>query len=120
LAAVFTLLACNGSGGDVGIAGLIAFTTERDGNLEIYVMNPDGSEERNISRNPARDSSPSWSADGRLIAFVSDRTGNDDVFVMKADGTDVVNLTDHPASDRSPAWSPDGRNIAFVSERDGN
>ncbi len=54
---------------------------------EIYVMNADGSGKRNLTRNPANDSSPSWSPDGRRIAFVSNRDGRPEAYVMNADGS---------------------------------
>jgi TolB protein len=58
-----------------GEEGLIAFMSDRDGNFEIYVMEPDGSNQLNLTNHPASDSSPSWSPNGRELAFVSDRTG---------------------------------------------
>ena len=54
---------------------MLAFATKRDGNFDVYVINADGSGLRNLTRNPARDSSDAWLPDGR-IAFVSDRDGN--------------------------------------------
>ena len=99
-----------------GLNGKIAFTTDRDGNLEIYVMNAEGTEQTNLTNHPASDSSPAWSADGTKIAFVSDRTGNPDIFVMNADGTGVTNLTLHEALDWSPSWSPDGTQIALARD----
>ena len=103
-----------------GAAGLIAFVSDRDGNAEIHVMNPDGSGQTNITNNPASDSSPAFSPDGQRIAFTSSRDGNPEIYVMAADGSDVARLTDNPASDSAPAWSSDGHSIAFVSTRDGN
>ena len=98
----------------------IAFTSSRDGNDEIYVMNADGSGVTRLTDHPGRDTSPDWSPDGRQIAFTSERDGNDEIYVMNADGSGVTRLTDHPARDTSPDWSPDGGQIAFTSERDGN
>ena len=61
-----------------GGAGRIAFVSNRDGNLEIYVMNADGSGETNLTRNPDPDFAPSWSPDGKRLAFVSVPPGGQD------------------------------------------
>lgn len=84
----------------------IAFTSFRDGNGEIYVMNPDGSEKRRLTNNPANDRSPSWSPNGKKIAFDSTRDGNRDIYVMNVDGSEQKRLTNSPANDGSPSWSP--------------
>ena len=76
---------------------------------EVYVMNADGSGQRNLTRNPASDSDPVWSPDGRKITFVR----NFEIYVMNADGTGQTNLTRNPAHDFAPAWSPDGQRIVF-------
>ncbi|MFC1561009.1 SUMF1/EgtB/PvdO family nonheme iron enzyme [Candidatus Latescibacterota bacterium] len=102
------------------INGKIAFTSDRDGNDEIYVMNPDGSDQRNITNNPASDGAPSWSPDGSQIAFASNRDGVGDIYVMNADGSNQKRLTNNPANDYNPTWSPDSSQIAFHSHRDGN
>jgi len=86
----------------------IAFESNRDGNTEIYVMNADGSNQRNVSNFPgAADHGPVWSPDGRQIMFYSNRAGNWDIFVMSVDGQNVVNLTNTPDVDeQEPFWRP--------------
>jgi Tol biopolymer transport system component len=100
--------------------GRIAFTSDRDGGKDIYVMNADGSGQTNLTSHPDDDWGPDWSPDGMSIAFVSERDGNPEIYVMDADGTNQRRLTDAPSGDWWPAWSPDGRLIAFESDRDGN
>ena len=98
--------------------GRIAFASDRDGDFEIYVMNPDGSGQTRITNEPTDDISPVWSADGERLAFVSYRDGNAEIYVMTSSGGNVTRLTNNPADDLDPAWSPDGRLIAFTSGRD--
>jgi len=104
-------------------SGKIAFTSNRDGNGEIYVMNADGSGQINLTNNPVHDDDPAWSPDGTRIAFTSargyDLVGNPtfEIYVMNADGSGQTRLTNNPGSyveDRSPTWSPDGTRIAFT------
>lgn len=102
-----------------GGGGRIAFESSRDGQSEIYVINPDGTGLTRITNNPAFDGHPGWSPDGRRIVFASNRDNNWDVYVMNADGSSVTRLTTDPAYDGEPVWSPDGRYIAFHSDRDG-
>jgi len=65
----------------------IAFTTNRDGNPEIYVMNRDGSGVRRMTNSPQIDVSPTWSPTGAQLAWVSDRTGTPKIYIMNVDGT---------------------------------
>jgi uncharacterized repeat protein (TIGR01451 family) len=103
----------------LGPTGKIAFSTNRDGNYEVCVMNQDGSGQTNITNNPAHDNNPNWSPDGSRITFESDRDGNLEVYVMNGDGGSPTRLTNNAASEFAPAWSPDGSKIAFQSFRDG-
>jgi formylglycine-generating enzyme required for sulfatase activity len=105
----------SGSGG-----GVIAFVSDRDGNDEIYTMNADGSDQRNLTRNPFSDTDPAWSPNGTQIAFASTRDRNYEVYVMDADGSNIRRLTNHPSIDVHPTWSPDGSRIAFLTRRHGN
>lgn len=97
----------------------ITFNSWRDGNVEIYTMNADGSGVARLTNNTANDWAPRWSPDKTRIAFYSDRSGNDDIYSMNADGSGLVKLTSHPATDSQPDWSPDGTRIVFTSTRDG-
>ena len=104
--------------------GRIAFTSNRDGNDEIYIMNTDGTNQINLTNSPATDWYPDWSPDGEKIIFGSYSDPNnphdEDIWVINADGTNMKRLTDTPSgwSDFA-AWSPDGTKIAFCSNRDG-
>ena len=85
----------------------IAFVSERDGNMEIYVMDNDGGNQRNLTKNPfLSDKDPSWSPDSKRIAFVSNRDmdANRKIYVINADGKNPRNLTNNPHDDAAPAW----------------
>ncbi len=85
------------------------------GNEHIFIMNPDGSSQTDISKDPsAQDYYPEWSPDGRMIAFSSFPSFA--IWVMNADGSGRKQLST-PANgltDVFPAWSPDGTKIAFT------
>ncbi|MBT8397525.1 MAG: PD40 domain-containing protein, partial [Gemmatimonadetes bacterium] len=93
----------------------IAFTTDRDGNEEVYVMNADGSNPVNLTNNSASDVvwAGGWSPDGTRIVFQTGRTGNSELYVMNADGSDPVNLTTSHLQEKGGAWSPDGTKVVF-------
>ena len=95
----------------------IVFTSSRDGNHEIYVMNADGKNQKRLTDHPRADIQPSWSPDGKKIAFASYRNGgNIQIFVMDSDGQNPTRLTDE-VRDVLPDWSPDGQKIAFTGYR---
>jgi TolB protein len=99
----------------------IAFERRLEGQYDIYLMHPDGSNQVNLTNHPANDTSPAWSPDGRRIAFVSTRSGNnEEIHLMNRDGTGIVRLTSSPGRDGWPTWSPDGTQIAFQSDRSGD
>ena len=82
----------------------IAFSSKRDGNWEIYVMDANGQNQVNLTNNPASDQNPSWSPGGTKIAFSSKRDGNWEIYVMDASGQNQVNLTNNPAKDITATW----------------
>jgi TolB protein len=103
-----------------GIPGSVAFNSSRDGNPEIYTMDPDGGNPTRITDDAATDVDPAISPNGLDIVFTSNRSGNNDIFIVDSGGGTPVNLTNHPANDGWARWSPDGHQIAFHSNRDGN
>ena len=100
--------------------GRIAFRSDRGGLFDIYIVNFDGTQLRNLTNSLEDEIQMTWSPDGRKIAFSVDLNGNREIFVMDVDGIDRTNLTNHPAEDYRPVWSFGGQKIAFDSDRDGN
>ena len=95
----------------------ILFTSARDGNREVYMMNPDGSEQVNLTQHPASDMDAVWSPTGEQILFVSDRQGTRvrDLYVMDADGSNVRRVFKKKAKAwrEHPTGSPDGKQFAY-------
>lgn len=91
----------------------IVFASTRNGNRDIYLMNPDGSQVVNLTRDFADDLYPVWSPTGEQILFVSDRGGARDLYLMDADGLHVRRVFKKSAHREAPTWSPDGEQIAY-------
>jgi Tol biopolymer transport system component len=95
--------------------GKIAFTSTRDGDYEIYTMEPDGSNQTRLTNNSGYDISPKWSPDGTKIAFLRANVFQlgYDIYVMNADGSNQTRLTNNLVVVEPPDWSPDGTRIVF-------
>ena len=92
----------------------IVFTSNRDGNAEIYIMNPDGSGQINLTRHRAADFDPVWSPTGEHILFVSDRSKTLDLYLMDADGRNVRQFFVKTARRQHPTWAPNGKKVAYT------
>lgn len=88
---------------------------EGKSNSEIYVMNADGSDLRQMTRHPEADYNPRWSPDGKTILFLSTRENGVQVWMMPAEGGEPYKLTDISTSVEDPRWSPDGKHFLFSS-----
>jgi Tol biopolymer transport system component len=90
----------------------IVFQSYRTGNDEVFVMNADGTRQKNLTENPAEDGDPVFSPDGKRIAFYSSRPigsvqGDAEIWRMRADGTNPVQLTENESiTDAAPVWQP--------------
>jgi TolB protein len=92
----------------------IAYTTERNGQYEIFIIDVVSGAARNLTNHSGDDAFPAWSLDGSQLLFHSNRYGDFDIFVINADGSNVRQLTDNNAPDLAPTWSPDGSQILFT------
>lgn len=103
-----------------GLTGWIAFNSLREGDLDIYRMNADGSDVTRLTSHSGSDGGPTVSPDGTEVGFESDRTGQREIYILDSDGSSLEKVTDHPDADRGPpSWSPDGSTITFDSYREG-
>ncbi len=91
----------------------IAFWADREGTRDIYLMNPDGSQQKKITHPPSQNITPAWSPTGEHILFCSDRDGTWDLHLMDPDGKNVQRVFEKEALRLYPAWSPDGKQIAY-------
>ncbi|HLV80906.1 MAG TPA: hypothetical protein VKT32_11520 [Chthonomonadaceae bacterium] len=119
----------------------IVFTSDRGGDLDIWVMDSDGRHARQLTHTLGYDGGPWWSPDGKQICFrayhpqtpaeIADykallkehliRPTTLDLYVMDADGSHVRQLTDDRAANIAnfaPSWTPDGKALVFASNRD--
>ena len=102
------------------LSSRIAFSSDRGGDFDLYVVNEDGTGLAQITSSPGEDIHPSWSPGGEWVVFASERNGHFDIWVIRGDGSSAMPLIEHTAEDWFPAWSPDGRWIVFASNRGGN
>ena len=93
----------------------IVFTSARNSNAEIYIMNADGSQQIRLTHHVGEDFDPVWSPTGEHIAFVSERAheGLYDIYLMDPDGKNIRRAFDDLEYRTAPAWSPDGTQIAY-------
>ena len=105
--------------------GQIAFASNRTGLPQIYVMNSDGSDPRQVTTISSGACQPDWSPDGSRIVFTSpcpdrqEQYPDSQIFIINADGTGITPLSSGRIGDFDPAWSPDGSRIAFTTMLDG-
>ncbi len=92
-------------------------TTVKPTNVDVYLMAPDGSNQRVLVNNSALNDGISWSPDGQFIAYSSNISGNFEIYIISIDGDRAITqqITDLQGSDRNPRWSPDGKMLAYVN-----
>jgi tricorn protease-like protein len=101
--------------------GLLAQRIVRPGRMELWVMNADGSDQRQITQLGGANFGPSWTPDGRRIVFSSNyknpRSRNFELYLVNLDGSGLEQITSHDEFDGFPMFSPDGRRLVWASNR---
>jgi TolB protein len=101
---------------------LLAQRLVRPNKMDLWLMDADGGNQRQITHLGAASFGPSWTADGKKIIFSSNhhtdpKLGNFDLFLVKPDGTGLEQVTTAPTFDGFPMFSRDGRKIVWASNR---
>lgn len=99
--------------------GKIVFTTDRSGNADIYIVNADGTGEKQLTKDGASDDQPCLSPDGGKVVFISGRKGNNDVWVVKSGGGGEKQLTKTDEDEYDPSFSADGASVLFTRKVNG-
>ena len=102
------------------VDGIIAYTSFKRGEADLYAVNVDTGAAYAISQQRGIDTAPAWSPDGRFLAVTLALKGNPDIYLIRRNGEVVDRITMDPAIDSSPSFSPTGRQIAFMSDRLGS
>jgi len=98
----------------------VAFSSNRSGSFDLYLMDADGRNHRRLTTTAGNEGDPAWTPDGAQIVYTTTRGTGTQIAIMPAEGGESRTLTTTSAGNHSPSVSPDGRSIAFVSLRDGN
>jgi Tol biopolymer transport system component len=98
---------------------LVAFNSDRLGDMNIWVHDVATGADRQLTRGPGGDYQPSWSPDGSRIAFFSARAGTNDIWTVDVATGTLTALTNSPAMETNPFFSPDGGRLAYHSDRTG-
>lgn len=98
----------------------IAFSSNRAGTFDLYVMDADGQNVTRVTTDAGSESDPAWTPDGRRLIYTETAGGVSQLASIGIDGSDGRTLTATAGGNATPSVSPDGRTIAFATARDGN
>jgi Tol biopolymer transport system component len=93
----------------------------RPNRMELFVMNADGSDQKQITNLGGANFGPSWTPDGKRIIFSSNhknpKSRNFDLYLVNRDGSGLEQITTNPEFDGFPMFSPDGKKFIWASNR---
>lgn len=98
--------------------GRLVYSSNAAGNGDIWTMQPDGSEQRQLTVNAAMNASPAVTPDNRYIVFLSNRMGSFQIWRMNFDGSNQIQLTDGPGGKESPVMSLEGKWVLYNTTDD--
>ncbi len=98
----------------------IYFTSDRDGNEDVYVVDLSDLNVANLTTNLGPDYDPDYSPDLHRLVFATVREGTHEILSIDQSGLDEVVIASDAGEDREPRFSPDGSRVAFVSNRGGS
>jgi TolB protein len=121
---LFLFIACPASQAQAPLASKtrsnnLVFSSEKEGNQEIYQLDLAAGRSINLSQSGADDGYPRCSPDGRKIAFATNRDGYWEIYLMDQEGNGQRNLTKNRDGNGYMDWSPDGQSLVFASTRNG-
>ena len=100
---------------------LLAFASRRSGSWDLFMLDLESGQIRQLTDTAGYEGKPTWSPDGQWLAYEAYYDGDFDIWILPLDSAQPpIQLTNHPGTDIAPTWDPGGRRIAFVSDRDGS
>ncbi|MBN1967554.1 MAG: PD40 domain-containing protein, partial [Anaerolineae bacterium] len=101
----------------------LAFASNRDGNWELYTMDPYGNGVARLTYDNGTDWGAAWSPDGTQLLFASDRDGDNEIFLMNADGSNPTQITFNSSDDELPVFLTAGSPVNYwmvITNMEGN
>ncbi|MFH1413796.1 MAG: DPP IV N-terminal domain-containing protein [Candidatus Omnitrophota bacterium] len=102
------------------IKGKVVFSSGKSGDYDIWTLDLENKNLRQLTFGEYWNDCPKWSPDGKKIVFVSNRTGTPEIWLMDEDGSNQTRITNTGRWHNTPNWSPDGKRIVFAANYDGN
>lgn len=91
---------------DCSVLNQVAFSSNRSGNYDLYLMDLQGTRVVPVAAHPGFDSEPDWGPNGKSLVFVSNRSGRSHIWKLRLDGLILTQLTRGDSRNRTPKWRP--------------